>query len=103
MSLGLARCGRDGIEAATAAAAAVRVEAEAKCRDLSKRIDGLTKPLREDAQRAESPESSLRECLRSHLSAEVREWLGEDLQCIERRLLTRLEEKSHELFEAMRK
>ncbi|CAJ1379648.1 unnamed protein product [Effrenium voratum] len=36
-----ARCGQDGAEAATAAAAAVRVEAEARCRELAKRIDGL--------------------------------------------------------------
>ena len=75
------KCGRDGIEAATAAAAAVRVEGEARCRDLSKRIDALSKPLPEDAER-------------------VQAWLGKDLQCIEKRLQNQLEQKTEELFEA---
>lgn len=75
------RCGRDGIEAATAAAAAVRVEAEAKCRDLSKRIDSLSRP-REDTGR-------------------VQEWHGEDLQSLERRLRSQLEQRMDEASESI--
>jgi len=75
------RCGRDGMEAATAAAAAVRVEAEAKCRDLSKRIDSLSAPSREDAER-------------------VQQWLGEDVESIERRLRSQLEQRADEVLQA---
>lgn len=75
------RCGRDGMEAATAAAAAVRVEAEAKCRDLSKRIDGLSAPSREDAER-------------------VQQWLGEDVESIEKRLRSQLEQRAEEVLQA---
>lgn len=77
------RCGRDGIEAATAAAAAVRVEAEAKCRDLSKRIDSLSR--HEDTGR-------------------VQEWQGlqgEDLHSIERRLRSQLEQRVDEASESI--
>lgn len=78
------RCGRDGIEAATAAAAAVRVEAEAKCRDLSKRIDSLSRP-HEDTGRVQ----------------EWHGWQGEDLHSIERRLRSQLEQRVDEASESI--
>ncbi|CAJ1355078.1 unnamed protein product [Effrenium voratum] len=77
-----ARCGQDGAEAATAAAAAVRVEAEARCRELAKRIDGI-----------------LEKDLEAQVDSIVQKCLGKDFQSVQRRL-SQLEKLSKEMEES---
>ncbi|CAE7315544.1 unnamed protein product, partial [Symbiodinium pilosum] len=81
-------CGRDGIEAATAATAAVRVEAEAKCRELAQRIESLPVPGRWTQD------------LEAKIDSLVHASLNDDLRCLERRLLAQFSNRHSEVLEA---
>mmetsp|Transcript_12964 Transcript_12964/g.24514 ORF Transcript_12964/g.24514 Transcript_12964/m.24514 type:complete len:630 (+) Transcript_12964:1-1890(+) len=81
------RCGRDGIEAATAATAAVRVEAEAKCRDLAQRIECLPSP-------------KWTEELETRVENLVQACLNQDFQILERRLIAKFTKQASEVLEA---
>lgn len=82
------RCGRDGIEAATAATAAVRVEAEAKCRELAQRIESLAVPGRWCKD------------LEVKIDTMVQASLDHDLQVLERRLVAQFSKRHSEVLEA---
>ncbi|CAE7350951.1 unnamed protein product [Symbiodinium sp. CCMP2456] len=82
------RCGRDGIEAATAATAAVRVEAEAKCRELAQRIESLAVPGRWGKD------------LEVKIDTMVQASLDHDLRCLERRLVAQFSKRHSEVLEA---
>jgi len=82
------RCGRDGIEAATAATAAVRVEAEAKCRELAQRIESISVPGR------------WAQDLEVKIDNMVQASLDHDLRSLERRLVAQFSKRHSEVLEA---
>ncbi|CAE7553348.1 pgl [Symbiodinium natans] len=83
------RCGRDGIEAATAATAAVRVEAEAKCRELAQRIESLSGS---GGRWTQELEARIDNCVQASLTS--------DLRCLERRLVAQFSQRHSEVLEA---